>query len=422
MSRNYQNIEDLGDAIEAIVDQAVNSHDFQRLNQTIRQVVNTAVDTGGEAVRKAADEVAKHSRPTVVNARDEAPYRPRRQYQPNKNIYSSRLGSQRSQQAARKDLPVLYQRTGGKLAGGILKTVGGGILSTVGSVCLLVAGLVTSSLVTAPSIFSAAVLGSGAWLLSSGIRTIGRVNRFDKYVKALGRKTYCDLQQLSRAVGKPQKFVRKELKKMIDEGLFLEGHLDEEESSLITSDDTFVHYLESQQQLAVKKQQQVVQAKQNADAAEEKKRTTEHQEVLDKGNAFLRQICKCNDAIPGVEISEKISRMEQIVQKIFARAESHPEIVPDLKKLMDYYLPMTVKLLNAYADMDAAAVQGETVQNSKQEIEATLDTLNNAFEKLLDSVFKDTALDVSSDITVLQTLLAQEGLTDDGFPQLKKNS
>ena len=88
--------------------------------------------------------------------------------------------------------------------------------------------------------------------------------------------------------------------------------------------------------------------------------------------------------------------------------------------MMDYYLPMTVKLLRAYADMDAQPVQGDTILSSKREIEDTLDTLNRAFEKLLDELFQDTALDVSSDISVLQTLLAQEGLTEDGLTQLKK--
>jgi 5-bromo-4-chloroindolyl phosphate hydrolysis protein len=139
------------------------------------------------------------------------------------------------------------------------------------------------------------------------------------------------------------------------------------------------------------------------------------QQVLDKGNAFIAEIRRCNDAIPGEEISAKIDRMEAIIRRIFHRAETNPEIVPDLKKMMDYYLPMTVKLLNAYADMDAQPVQGENILNSKAEIEGTLDTLNLAFEKLLDSLFADTALDVSSDISVLQTMLAQEGLTDDGL-------
>ena len=76
--------------------------------------------------------------------------------------------------------------------------------------------------------------------------------------------------------------------------------------------------------------------------------------------------------------------------------------------MMDYYLPMTVKLLEAYEDMDSQPVQGETIRSSKKEIEDTLDTLNDAFAKLLDSVFQDTAWDVSSDISVLHTLLARK--------------
>ena len=143
------------------------------------------------------------------------------------------------------------------------------------------------------------------------------------------------------------------------------------------------------------------------------------QEVLDRGEAFVAQIRKCNDDIPGEEISAKIDRMEDIVRRIFQRARTNPEVLPDLKKLMDYYLPMTVKLLTAYADMDAQPIQGQNIQASKREIEETLDTLNMAFENLLDDLFRDTALDVSSDITVLQTLLAQEGLTDD-FATAKK--
>ncbi len=82
---------------------------------------------------------------------------------------------------------------------------------------------------------------------------------------------------------------------------------------------------------------------------------------------------------------------------------------------MEYYLPMTIKLLKAYEELDGQPVQGENIVNSKKEIEDTLDTLNTAYEKILDNLFQDTAWDVSSDISVLQTLLAQEGLMDDGF-------
>lgn len=430
MSYN-DSLDDLGDAIDAIIDRAINSKDFQNLDETIRKAVNSAVDTGSEAVRRAAHTATRKSaaRRKVVDAREDEPlYVPgsKRPEQPNVNIYSSTLGSTRAGRAQRdKRLPVLYQNPTGKLVWGILKTVGGGIMTLAGGASVLSSGIAAmftglGGVLSVIGVCSAAVLGGGVWLLTSGIRSITRVGRFEKYLKALGSKTQCELNQLARMVGKSPKFVRKELKGMIEDGMFLEGHLDEEETSLITSDDSYVHYLEVRQKQAVQRQQEVVETKKQQDDAEEQKRDARVQEVLDRGNAFIRDIRACNDAIPGQEISDKISRMETLVRKIFDRVEEHPEVVPELKKLMDYYLPMTVKLLKAYADMDAQPVQGENIQNSKREIEATLDTLNTAFEKLLDSIFKTTALDVSSDISVLNTLLAQEGLTDDELTRLRK--
>lgn len=433
MSYN-RNLDDLGDAIEAIIDRAVSSQDFQQLNQTIRQALNTAVDTGGDAMRRAMDEAARKraARNKIVEERTDRsryvpPYRSRTRstYQPNVNVYSSKLGSSRQQQ--KPQLPALYQNPGGRLAGGICKTVGGGILTLFGSGGVIGSGIVAlvGGLGTVFSVMGSLALvglGSGIWLLTNGIGSIKRVSRYEKYLKALGSKTHCELNRLAQAVGKSPKFVRKELKGMIDEGLFLEGHLDEEENSLITSDESYVHYLETKQKQAVKKQEEVVETKRAQDAADAKKLDAQAQEVLNRGNEFIRQIRRCNDAIPGQEISDKISRMETLVRKIFDRVQTHPEVVSELKKLMDYYLPMTIKLLNAYADMDAQPIQGENIQASKREIEATLDTLNSAFEKLLDSIFKATALDVSSDITVLQTLLAQEGLTEDEFTKLRKGN
>lgn len=445
MSYNM-NLDDLGDTIEAIIDRAVSSQDFQQLNQTIRQALNTAVDTGGDAMRRALDEAAKKkaARNRIVDERRDGPqyippYRSRERsssrYQPNVNVYSSKLGSTRAPQQSGAQLPALYQNPTGKLAGGICKTVGGGLLTLFGSGGVIISGiaaLVTGlggvlsvlgslSLLVLGSL-SLLGLGGGIWLLTNGIGSIKQVSRYEKYLKALGNKTYCELNRLAQAVGKSPKFVRKELKGMIDDGLFLEGHLDEEESSLITSDESYVHYLETKQKQAVKEQEAVIETKRAQDQADAKKASAQAQEVLDKGNAFILQIRRCNDAIPGQEISDKITRMETLVRKIFDRVQTHPEVVPELKKLMDYYLPMTVKLLNAYADMDAQPIQGENIQSSKREIEETLDTLNTAFEKLLDSIFKATAMDVSSDITVLQTLLAQEGLTEDEFSKLRKKS
>ena len=82
---------------------------------------------------------------------------------------------------------------------------------------------------------------------------------------------------------------------------------------------------------------------------------------------------------------------------------------------MSYYLPTTLKLVNAYRKFDEQPVQGENILSSKREIEETLDTINLAFENLFDGLFEEDAMDVSTDISVLETMLKQEGLTGSDF-------
>ena len=395
MAYYNQDWEDLGRNVQDIIDRAINSHDYQKLDQTIRQVVERAVDLGSEAVRRAVDGSAR----------------------------SASQGEQkRPVVEVQNTLPVLYGNTGGKMAAGILKTVGGGMLSFF-TFMLFLSGAAFYMLVAdaglVPMGLGLAGFGAGAWLLFSGVQTIGRVKRFKIYRRTLGHKTSCTLERLARSVGKNVGFVRKELWKMIGDGWFLEGHMDKEETCLITSHETYQQFEQSRLQLEQRQRQAAAEEKKTAPEPAAS-RDPQVQEVLDRGSAFIAEIRRCNDDIPGEEISGKIDRMEHIVRRIFQRAEAHPEIVPDLKKMMDYYLPMTVKLLNAYAEMDAQSVQGETIQASKREIEATLDTLNLAFEKILDDLFRDTAMDVSSDISVLNTLLAQEGLKEDELTKLKK--
>ena len=405
MAYYNQDWEELGRNIQDIVDRAVKSQDYQKLNQTITQTVNKAVDLGTEAVRKAMDSASKAADP-----------------QP--KVKTSVV-------VEKQNLPALYGSTSHKTTVGVLKTVFGGLLSCLTFVIFLSTTLVSlvtgGSLLGVSGVLTLIGFGGGVGLIASGVRNLSWVNRFKTYRKVLGQKTYCTLEKLARSVGKSVKSVRKELQGMIDQGLFLEGHMDKEQTTLITSHETYREFEHSrlllEQSREDQRRAQEAERKAQEEAAKvrtEKSTDPRVQEVLDRGNAFLVQIRKCNDAIPGEEISGKISRMELIVRRIFERAEAHPEIVPDLKKMMDYYLPMTVKLLNAYADMDAQPVQGQTIESSKREIEATLDTLNLAFEKLLDDLYREAAMDVSSDISVLNTLLAQEGLTEDELTKMKK--
>ncbi len=113
-------------------------------------------------------------------------------------------------------------------------------------------------------------------------------------------------------------------------------------------------------------------------------------------------------------MSDKLYRLENIMNRIFEKVKKNPGSADDLHKLMNYYLPTTKKLLDAYVELDKQAGQGENVQQTKAEISTAMDTINEAFEKLLDSMFQDMAWDISSDISVMKTMMAQDGLTTEG--------
>ena len=447
----YNEFDELGDKIQSIIDSAVNEKNYQKLSQSINQALNKAIDNGSDALRDALNNTVGSGKYTNYRSGSSYDYRENRSWDFQKDGKKnrstgedhgtgyqgyadakgndSRNGCFQRNGTGRKDTNhqnsdlALYLPTNGIKVGGILKTVFGGILTgTFGIATMVVGGIgagFSSSVMLGISAVLAAFTVGGGILLGQGCSSLTSLSRRNKYIKALGTHTYCNFQQLAQAVGKPVKFVKKDIKRMISKGWFLQGHVDKQETCLITSNETYQQYTQTQKALEQKQQEE----KRRQEEQERNRENTspEVQEVLDRGNEFLDKIHKSNDAIPGVEISAKISRMELIVEKIFERAEKHPEIIPDLKKLMNYYLPMTVKLLDAYEEMDQQPVQGENIQSSKKEIEDTLDTLNQAFEKLLDSVFQDTAWDVSSDISVLHTLLAQEGLTDDDFAKMKKN-
>lgn len=139
------------------------------------------------------------------------------------------------------------------------------------------------------------------------------------------------------------------------------------------------------------------------------------QKAKSQYEAFLEQLRLVNDAIPGEEMSEKISRLEDISAKIFDLVEKDPAKVPQLRKFLNYYLPTSLKLLHTYAELDAQGIDGSNITQSKREIENTMDTLCNAFASQLDKLFSSDAMDVSADIAAMQAMLAQDGLTQSDF-------
>ncbi len=246
-------------------------------------------------------------------------------------------------------------------------------------------------------------LGIFAVMTFAGFHMASRVKRCKKYRELFGNSKMISLEQLSQMTGRSKKYLIKDLRKMVRRGMLSGVYFDTAQTCVILDDETYHQY------------QVLENRRKNLESTQSEATKLPPQDSDDPNDKlkYIRQIRAANDALPGKEISEKLFRLESITVKIYEHIDKHPEKIDQVRKFMDYYMPTTTKLVNAYQEFEAQPVQGENILGAKREIEEMLDTVCKAFENLLDSMFADNAMDISSDISVMETMFKQDGLTKD---------
>ena len=172
--------------------------------------------------------------------------------------------------------------------------------------------------------------------------------------------------------------------------------------------------MKKQQEEAEKAVQEAAKAAQAARKDPKKKSYgPEIDPILEEGNRALSEMGRLYMSIKDPEVRSKINEIMRITDKITQDAIDDPKDIPQIKKFMNYYLP-TTKLLNAYDRMSALGIEGENLDKSMKNINEMLDAAIIAYKKRLDSLFANQALDIETDIEVMNTMLAREGLTGTG--------
>ena len=379
---------------------------YDRLNQTINQTVNQALDEARvykEKVRRQYEESQKRQ---AENLRKQA------QTNQQSNVYQANYARPVGKKQINMVLaPKIKKGTGRIVAGTILS-----IVSIAGMIALLVTKTFLEMIGTAS--LAEIVLGPGVLLIpflagiilsATGNHYRKRYRRAQKYVEILNGRGFCEIKELAEKSNQSETETRKDLRKMIQKRVFREAYMDKQETCLMINRIAYDYYLQAEESL---RQREMEEAKRKE---QEEKMSPEILEMIRTGDEYIRTIREANDDIPGEVISEKLDRLEQVVRRIFESVKKHPEQKKEMDKFMDYYMPTTLKLVNAYREFDALEVKGENITNAMQEIENTLDTISRAFEKLLDDLFQDAAFDVSTDISVLQMMLAREGYKEKDF-------
>lgn len=320
-----------------------------------------------------------------------------------------------------------FRSSAGLTASGVVMTAVGG----VGTVYLGVPALVAAAapaVVGAPGVAVTAALGiltaGFAVLLGFGIRNLRRASKLKALARAVGEREAVSLDEVAARMQVSPKAALSTSRALIKGGYLPQGRIDDENTTLMVTENAYQQYRTFQQnQRQTLAEQQAAEAARAAEAAARAAReqdlserlTPEQRAFVARGRDYVRQMDELNAAIDDAVVSERIAAIQEVVGRILARAEEEPAVIACLGRLNAYYLPTTVKLLDAYDRLEEEPIQGENISSSRNEIERTLEVLHSAFEKLFDDTYQDLSLDVSADISVLHAMLAQEGLTEGPF-------
>lgn len=227
---------------------------------------------------------------------------------------------------------------------------------------------------------------AGFVVLAVGMSRNKKARRFRKYLALIGHQTSIWVETLAQAMPVSVHTACDDLQEMLDEGLLPTGYLDMSTGRLILSDE----------------------------GIQEEKPEPKPEPAQGEDDRTLAQIRAVNDAIEDAAMSEKIDRIEEITRKIFEYQKKNPEKGGQLRSFLNYYLPTTLKILNSYAQLEEQGVEGENISAAKVRIEGMMDKVVEGFEKQLDKLFENTAMDITTDVKVLEQMLEKDGLSQKG--------
>ena len=320
-----------------------------------------------------------------------------------------------------------FRSSAGLTASGVIMAASGGAGTVFIGIPALIAALDPLA-VGVPGRGVTAALGvmtaGCAALLGFGVRNLRRASKLKALQRAVGQREAVTFDDIAARMQVSPKAALSTSRTLIKGGYLPQGRIDDENTTLMVTENAYHQYRQFQQsQRQTLAEREAAEAARAAEAAARaaheqdisERLTPEQRAFVARGRDYVRQMDELNAAIDDAAVSERITAIQEVVGRILARAEEEPAVIAGLDRLTAYYLPTTVKLLDAYDRLEEEPIQGENISSSRSEIEHTLEVLHSAFEKLFDDTYQDLSLDVSADISVLHAMLAQEGLTEGPF-------
>lgn len=129
-----------------------------------------------------------------------------------------------------------------------------------------------------------------------------------------------------------------------------------------------------------------------------------------KCKSYLDSLSDIRDIIKEPDVSAKVTRLRDLTVSIYEKLYESPESEQNGRAFLDNYLPTTIGVLEKYARIYDMQVGGTAFAEMEASVKNLLNAVTEAFRKLYNNLFEDEMLDMSVDISVLKSMLNQEGL------------
>lgn len=361
--------------------QLLNSEDYKQLASVISDSVNKAIIHAKKGIK-----IGEYQAKKAIHA-----------FQ----IQAGNMSSNPQKNKTAKPAPVAKTPTG--TFSGPLAAIGAGT-SLILSFIMGIGALLSEFSFIPCGIF----LACGAFLSFKAKSLMGYISRFKSYLKVIDlSKPSVNTEDLTKIINKSKKYVQRDLARMIEKRMFIEGHLSDDGHLLFLTDNAYQNYLNT---LAEEKRE-LEAAQKRIQLENEQPVYKEVHRIIDEGNIIVQNITDTNTRIKDPAVQMKIDHLIDIIKRIFTSIQEHPENLSNIRRFMTYYLPTTEKIITAYQEIESQPVQGNNLKKTKTEISESLDTIIAAYETLYDNLLIDKTNDISSDLSVMKTMFSRDGLT-----------
>lgn len=385
----------IGEDIKRAIHDNLQKGDYNKMGKDIGESVNYAADIAFEELKSAIDSIRNETIYTKQAFQE-------KKADTKKDFQKDKSRENRKEREATNRFQFRFPHNPVGRVKKVLYTVFGSI-GMVGTGIIFASMLAMSLPIPITAIAGVGFLGFLAMNIN-GTMIRKRLRRYERYLELFKGKERVTFDEIADFTGKSKKYVYKDIRKMIYLGMFPQGRVLQNQSYFFLNDESFYAYKKEREEAKLKE----AEFSKKGYSKEEVEGVTK---VIEVGYRFINAVEEANQNIKDIQVSNKIKSIEMIIKEILKYIESHPNQVDEVRRLIEYYLPTTLKLLHAYESFEKQKIQSENIQKGKVEIQEAVDTINEAFTTLYNSLFEDVSMDIEADISVMKTMMEEEGLT-----------